>query len=178
MKIVGLAGWSGAGKTTLLEKLLQELSSRGLRVSTIKHAHHNFDVDQPGKDSHRHRAAGAAEVLVTSGRRWALMHELRDEQEPTIEELIAHMTPVDLLIVEGFKFHAHPKLEVHRPSVGKPMLWPDDPHIFGVASDTPLGSLSLPVLDLNDAGAIADFLLEIAGCNGVVEREGRVVSFR
>lgn len=163
MKVFGFAGWSGSGKTTLLEKVLLRLTSQGWKVSTIKHAHHNFDIDKPGKDSHRHREAGATEVLIASGKRWALMHELRDEAEPTLEDLLPHMTPVDLLLIEGFKFHPHPKLEVHRPVVGKPLLWPDDPNIVAIASDVALPDSKIPVLDLNDAHAIADFIARTAG---------------
>jgi molybdopterin-guanine dinucleotide biosynthesis protein MobB len=158
MRIFGLAGWSGSGKTTLLTRLIPELTRRGISVSTIKHAHHEFDVDKPGKDSWQHRQAGAREVMVASARRFALMHELRDQPEPALSELIARMAPVDLLLVEGFKRDTHPKLEVHRPAVGKPFLYPDDPHIVAVASDTAL-TVPLPVLPLDDAAAIADFIL-------------------
>jgi molybdopterin-guanine dinucleotide biosynthesis protein B len=163
LKIFGLAGWSGAGKTTLVTRLLPELTGRGLRVSTMKHAHHNFDVDKPGKDSYEHRAAGATEVLVTSANRWALMHELRGAAEPAIEDLIPRMTPVDLLLIEGFKAHAHDKLEVYRASVGKPLLSTDDPHIVAVASEGTPPETPLPRLDLDDVGAIADFIVEHCG---------------
>src|SRR5215470_1879511 len=132
MRIFGLAGWSGSGKTTLLAALIPELVARGLSVSTIKHAHHEFDVDRPGKDSWRHREAGASEVMVASSRRWALMRELRGAAEPSLEELIAKMGPADLLLVEGFKFDPHPKIEVHRPSIGKPLLFMDDPRIIAI----------------------------------------------
>jgi molybdopterin-guanine dinucleotide biosynthesis protein B len=159
MELFGLAGWSGSGKTTLMKALLPELIGRGVTVSTIKHAHHSFDVDQPGKDSYEHRRAGATEVLVASANRWALMHELRGDDEPGLDALVARMTAVDLLLVEGFKRHPHPKLEIHRPSNGKPLLCPDDPHIVAVASDVPLAGLALPRLDLNDVPAIADFIL-------------------
>jgi len=159
MKLFGLAGWSGSGKTTLMKALLPELIGRGVTVSTVKHAHHSFDVDQPGKDSYEHRRAGATEVLVASAQRWALMRELRGADEPGLDALIARMAPVDLLLVEGFKRHPHPKLEIHRPSNGKPLLAPDDPHIVAVASDTPLTGLAVPRLDLNDTPAIADFIL-------------------
>ena len=158
MRVFGLAGWSGSGKTTLLTKLIPELVARGITVSTIKHAHHEFDIDKPGKDSWLHRQAGASEVMVASSRRFALMHELREAPEPSLDELVARMAPVDLLLVEGFKAHAHPKLEVHRPSVGKPFLYPDDPHIVAVASDEPI-TVPLPVLPLADAVRIADFIL-------------------
>jgi molybdopterin-guanine dinucleotide biosynthesis protein B len=158
MRVFGLAGWSGSGKTTLLTKLIPELVGRGISVSTIKHAHHEFDIDKPGKDSWLHRQAGASEVMVASARRFALMHELRDAPEPTLDELIARMAPVDLLLVEGFKHDSHPKLEVHRPSVGKPLLYPEDPHIVGIVSDKALAA-PLPVLDLADTAGIADFIL-------------------
>lgn len=159
MKILGLAGWSGSGKTTLVCKLIPELTRRGVSVSTIKHAHHAFDVDKPGKDSYEHRAAGASQVLVSSANRWALMTEHRGAGEPGLAELINEMAPVDLLLIEGFKKDTHPKLEVYRSSIGKPMLWPDDPAIVGVACDETLPSTSLPVIDLNDIAAIADFVL-------------------
>lgn len=160
MKIFGLAGWSNSGKTTLMIALVQELAARGFRVSTVKHAHHKFDVDQPGKDSYRHREAGATEVLVTSGTRWALMHELREEQEPALEDLLPRMAAVDLILIEGFKRHAHDKLEVFRPSAGKEPLWPGDPAIVAVASDEAVTGLDRPRLDLNDPGAVADFILD------------------
>ena len=158
MRVFGLAGWSGSGKTTLLAALIPELVARGVTVSTIKHAHHKFDIDQPGKDSWVHRQAGASEVMVASSRRFALMRELRDAAEPSLNELVARMAPVDLLLIEGFKHEPHPKLEVHRPSVGKPFLYPDDPHIVAIASDVAL-SAPLPVLPLADVAAIADFIL-------------------
>ncbi len=163
VKIFGLAGWSGSGKTTLMEKLVGELTQRGFKVSTVKHTHHDVDVDRPGKDSYRHREAGAVEVLVTSSRRWALMHELRGDEEPSVEELSSHMTAVDLLLIEGFKAHRHAKLEVHRPSLGKPMLWPEDPQVLAVASDEPLPGVTLPTLPLADATAVADFILAATG---------------
>jgi molybdopterin-guanine dinucleotide biosynthesis adapter protein len=160
MRVIGLAGWSGSGKTTLLARLLPELIRRGWRVSTMKHAHHDFDVDQPGKDSWRHRSAGATEVLVTSANRWALMHELRGGAEPSAAELMQHMSPVDLLIVEGFKREKHAKLEVHRRETGKPLLYPDDPQIVAVLSDEPLPDCRLPVIDLDDTVKIADFITD------------------
>src|SRR4029077_1035894 len=135
MRIFGLAGWSGSGKTTLMTLLIPELVSRGITVSTLKHAHHSFDVDQPGKDSLRHRQAGATEVMISSHNRWALMHELRGALEPSFEDLARQMNPVDLLLVEGFKRHHHPKIEVYRPSLGKPLLHPEDPLIVAIASD-------------------------------------------
>jgi len=159
MKVFGLAGWSGAGKTTLMCALIPALTGRGLRVSTLKHAHHAFDMDTPGKDSYEHRQAGAAEVMVASANRWALVHELRGAPELTTEDLIAHMTPTDLVLIEGFKREAHDKLEVHRPSLGKPLLCTDDPHVVAVASDAPLPELSIPQLDLDDVEAIAAFII-------------------
>jgi molybdopterin-guanine dinucleotide biosynthesis protein MobB len=143
-----------------MRALVPALIGRGIRVSTIKHAHHSFDVDQPGKDSYEHRQAGATEVLVTSANRWALMHELRGAPEPRLEDLIARLQPVDLLLVEGFKRHPHPKLEIHRPSNAKPLLCRDDPHIVAVASDVALDGLPVPCLDLNDVPTIAAFILE------------------
>ena len=163
MKVFGLAGWSGSGKTTLMTRLIPEVVGRGLTVSSMKHAHHAFDMDRKGKDSFEHRRAGATEVLITSARRWALMHELRDDQEPPMAELIARMTPVDLLLIEGFKRAEHDKLEVHRPAIGKPLLCPDDPQIVAVASDQELPELTLPRLDLNDVPAIADFIIARVG---------------
>lgn len=159
MKVFGFAGWSGAGKTTLIEQLIPRLVARGLRVSLIKHAHHAFDVDKPGKDSWRHRHAGATEVLLSSGNRWALMHELRGAPEPGLEEQLARLSPCDLVLVEGYKRAPIPKLEIHRPAVGKPLLHPDDPHVVAVATDAPL-ALPLPRLDLNDADAVAAFVLD------------------
>jgi len=158
MKTFGFAGWSGSGKTTLIEKLIPRFTARGLRVSLIKHAHHTFDVDQPGKDSYRHRHAGASEVLVTSSRRWVLMHELRGAQEPSFEEQLKHLSPCDLLIVEGFKHAPIPKLEVWRAETGEGLLHPQDPHIVAVASDAKVDT-KLPLLDLNDDARIASFIL-------------------
>lgn len=163
MKVFGLAGWSGSGKTTLMVKLVAAMAERGLKVSTIKHAHHDFDIDQPGKDSYRHRAAGASEVLIASGRRWALMHELGDAPEPTLPELLSRLSPVDLVLVEGFKFQPHPKLEIHRPAIGKAPLWTDDPNIVAVASDAALPEIGLPLLHLDDHDAIAEFILARVG---------------
>jgi molybdopterin-guanine dinucleotide biosynthesis adapter protein len=172
MRIFGLAGWSGSGKTTLLVRLLPELRRRGLTVSTIKHAHHEFDVDKPGKDSWRHRAAGAVEVMVSSGRRWALMHEHRGEPEAELDELLTHMSPVDLVIVEGFKAHVHPKLEIHRSEVGKPLLCREDPFIVAVATDRTGLDLDLPVFALDDISGIADFVLDHCGVTGMRTKEG------
>ena len=167
-KIFGLAGWSGSGKTTLMRALIPALTGRGLRVSTLKHAHHAFDVDQPGKDSYEHREAGATEVLVASAERWALMHELRGAPEPTTAQLIELMNPVDIVLIEGFKQEDHDKIEVHRPSLGKPLLCPDDPHIVVVASDAALDGLPVPRLDLNDVAAIANFVIDHCGLAGRV----------
>jgi molybdopterin-guanine dinucleotide biosynthesis protein B len=160
---MGIVGWSGSGKTSLLVALLPLMKEMGFTVSTMKHAHHRFDVDTAGKDSFRHREAGASEVLVVTSSRWVLMHESRAEPEPSIEALIERMTPVDLLLIEGFKTHHHPKLEIHRESEGKPLLSPEDPEIVAVASDRPLPDLEIPQLDLNDPGAIAEFILRHTG---------------
>ena len=162
MRLIGLAGWSGAGKTTLLTRLIPELVGRGLRVSTLKHAHHALDVDTPGKDSWTHRQAGATEVLVGSARRWALMHELRDEAEPGLAELVSRLSTVDLVLVEGFKRGTHPRIEVHRAANGKPALHPVDPHIVAVASDAPFPSARVPVVSLDDVAAVAAVVLDHA----------------
>jgi molybdopterin-guanine dinucleotide biosynthesis adapter protein len=162
MRIIGLAGWSGSGKTTLLIKLIPRLTARGLTVSTLKHAHHAFDVDQPGKDSHRHRMAGATEVLIGSANRWALVHELRGDAEPALPALLAKLSPVDLVLVEGYKRESHPKLEVYRAGNGKPLLHPDDPAIVAIASDAPLPAARVPVIDLDDIERIADVLIRHA----------------
>jgi len=159
MRVIGLAGWSGSGKTTLLTRAIPRLTARGLRVSTLKHAHHAFEIDQPGKDSFEHRAAGATEVLVGAASRWALVHELRGEDEPGLPALLKRLSPVDLVLIEGYKAAAHPKLEVHRAAVGKPLLHPDDPHIVAIAADGPLPEATVPVIDLNDIEAIVDMLL-------------------
>ncbi len=162
MKTFGFAGWSGSGKTTLIEKLIPRFVAHGLRVSLVKHAHHTFDVDTPGKDSYRHRHAGATEVLVTSSRRWVLMHELRGAQEPSFDEQVKRLSPCDLLLVEGFKFAPIPKLEVWRAEPGEAMLHPNDPHIVAVATDAQVET-SLPRLDLNDDAGIAAFILKHLG---------------
>jgi molybdopterin-guanine dinucleotide biosynthesis adapter protein len=159
MRIIGLAGWSGSGKTTLLARAIPRLVTRGLRVSTLKHAHHGFDLDQPGKDSHTHRAAGATEVLVGSAKRWALVHELRGAREPRLPELLRKLTPVDLVIVEGYKREPHPKLEVYRAGLGKPLLHPDDPHIMAIAAVAPAPEARVPVVDIDDIDAIVEMLL-------------------
>lgn len=158
MRIIGLAGWSGAGKTTLVTQLIPVFTSRGLKVSTVKHAHKGFDIDLPGKDSHRHRTAGATEVFVTSGVRWALVHELRDEPEPDLVDIVPMLAPVDLLIVEGFKRHKHPKIEIYRPEVGKPLLHPDDDYIVAITSNAPLPEAKIPVIPLADVEKIADVM--------------------
>jgi molybdopterin-guanine dinucleotide biosynthesis protein B len=161
MKVIGLAGWSGAGKTTLLTRVIPHLRGQGLRVSVIKHAHHGFDVDVPGKDSWVHRQSGAEEVLVSSGKRWALMHELRGAAEPRLPELLKKMSRVDLVVVEGFKSEPHRKIEVHRLANGKPPLFPDDPAISGIATDADLDT-ALPVAHLDDIPAIAAMMLRSA----------------
>ncbi len=159
MRLIGFAGWSGSGKTTLLARLIPALVAQGRTVSTLKHAHHDFDIDQPGKDSHTHRLAeGATEILVGSARRWALIHELRGAAEPSLRDLLGHLGTVDIVLVEGFKRDDHPKIEVYRQAVGKPLLQADDPHIVGVATDAAL-DLPVPVLDLNDTDAVAAFVL-------------------
>ena len=159
MRIFGFAGWSGSGKTTLIEQPIPRFVQRGLRVSLIKHAHHTFDVDQPGKDSYRHRQAGAAEILVTSSRRWVLMHELRGAHEPSFEDQVKRISPCDLLLVEGFKHAPIPKLEVWRKETGEPLLHPNDPHIVAVASDARIET-KLPLLNLNDVDEIRNFILK------------------
>lgn len=162
MKVIGIAGYSGSGKTTLIEKLIPVFVKEGLRVSLIKHAHHEFDVDQPGKDSFRHRHAGCTEVLVSSSRRWALMHELRGVAEPKLQEQLKHLSPCDLVIVEGYKNEPIPKLEVHRREAHAPLLHPEDPHVVAIASDEPLDT-RLPQFGLDDVEGIARFLLQHMG---------------
>ena len=161
MKVIGLAGWSGAGKTTLLARVIPHLRGRGLRLSVIKHAHHEFDVDVPGKDSWVHRQSGATEVLVSSTRRWALMHELRGAAEPRLPELLAKMAEVDLVVVEGFKREPINKIEVHRAANGKPLLFPDDPCVVGIASDVKIAT-TLPVAHLDDIEKVAALMLRSA----------------
>ncbi len=158
MNILGFAGFSGSGKTTLLEKVIPLLKQRGLSISVIKHAHHNFDIDRPGKDSFRHREAGAHEVLIVSGHRWALMHELRDEPEPTLEELSARLSPCDLVLVEGYKFSSIPKLEVHRTATGHAPLYPNDPQIIAVVTDSK-ENRPIPTLDIDAPQQVADHIL-------------------
>jgi len=162
MRIIGLAGWSGSGKTTLITKLIPLLVARRLRVSTLKHAHHGFDLDLPGKDSFFHRAAGATEVIISSARRWAILHELREEPEWDLAALVKKISPVDLVLVEGFKRDKFPKLEIHRIANGKPLLHTEDPHIVAVASDSAVPAARVPVVDLNDIELIADLLLKHA----------------
>jgi molybdopterin-guanine dinucleotide biosynthesis protein B len=164
MKIFGLTGWSGSGKTTLIKRLVPELIGRGLRVSTMKHAHHGFDMDKPGKDSYVHREAGAIEVMVSSRHRWVLQHENREVPEPSMEELLRYMAPVDLVIIEGYKSYPHDKLEVYRPAIGKSMMAADNPSVVAIATDAPNDvTASVAVLDLNDIGAIADFIIGRCG---------------
>ena len=164
MRIIGIAGYSGSGKTTLIEKVIPLLVHEGLRVSLVKHAHHEFDVDQPGKDSWRHRHAGCAEVLISSSKRWALMHELRGAEEPLLQEQLKHLSPCDLVIVEGYKSEPIPKVEVHRRAGHTPLLYPEDPNVVAVATDEPLDT-KLPQLDVDDAEAVARFIIQFLGLN-------------
>ncbi len=162
MRIFGVVGWKNAGKTGLMERLVTEITGRGFTVSTVKHAHHTFDVDHPGKDSHRHRVAGASEVLLASRNRFALMHEMRGADELPLSELLKKLSPVDLVLVEGYKRDAHPKVEAHRAETGNPLIAPDDPTVRAVASDSAV-DVDVPVFDLDDTGAIADFILAQVG---------------
>ena len=162
MKIYGIVGYKNAGKTGLMERLVTEITGRGVSVSTLKHAHHTFDVDHPGKDSYRHRQAGAQQVLLASGTRWALMSELRGAAEPPLADLLRLLSPVDLVLVEGYKRDAHPKVEAFRAVTGNPLIAPDDPTVRAVASDTAL-TLDRPVFDLDDTATIADFILSEVG---------------
>ena len=162
MRLYGVTGWKTAGKTGLMERLVTEITGRGLTVSTVKHAHHSFDVDHPGRDSYRHRDAGARQVLLSSRNRWALMTEMRGAEELPLSELLVRLDPVDLILVEGYKRDTHSKIEAHRAATGNPLIAPDDPTIRAVASDTPL-DLDRPVFDLNDTGAIADVILKEVG---------------
>ena len=163
MRVFGVVGWKNNGKTTLVERLVAHLTAAGYRVATVKHAHHEVDLDQPGKDTWRHREAGAEEVVLATARRWAVIHELRGAPEPSLDELLAKMTPVDLVLVEGFKRCGHPKLEVHRRERATPLLAHEDPSIVAVASDMPLADLSLPRFDLDDVAGIAAFILAELG---------------
>ena len=162
MRLYGVVGWKNAGKTGLMERLVAEICCRGFRVSTVKHAHHVFDVDHPGKDSYRHRTAGATEVLLASRKRFALMHELREEQEPELETLLTKLAPVDLVLIEGYKRDVHPKIEAFRAEPGNPLIAPDDPTIRAVATDSPVET-DRPVFDLDDTRGIADFILQEVG---------------
>ena len=162
MKLFGVVGWKNAGKTGLMERLVTEITGRGITVSTVKHAHHSFDVDHPGKDSFRHRTAGASEVLLASGNRFALMHELRGAKEPSLAELLTRLSPVDLVLIEGYKRDDHPKVEAHRAVTGNPLIAPGDPTVRAVAADVLL-DLDRPVFDLNDTASIADFILSEVG---------------
>ncbi|WP_282158593.1 molybdopterin-guanine dinucleotide biosynthesis protein B [Shimia thalassica] len=162
MQVYGVTGWKNAGKTGLMERLVAEFTSRGKRVSTLKHAHHKVDVDQPGRDSYRHREAGAHQVLLASENRWALMTELRGEQEPSLSDLLAQLAPVDLVLIEGYKREPHPKIEAWRSDADNPLIAPDDPTIRAVATDTPL-DLDRPQFDLDDTVAIADFIAKETG---------------
>lgn len=163
MKVYGVTGWKNAGKTTLVERLVTEITARGLTVSTIKHAHHSADIDEPGRDSFRHREAGAREVILSTPDRWALMHELRGAPEPKVEDLIARLAPVDLVLIEGFKRAPHPKIEAHREEMGHPLMVNDNPTIRAVASDISHIPVAVPVFDLDDIRGIADFVLSDAG---------------
>lgn len=162
MKLYGVTGWKNAGKTGLVERLVKEISDRGFSVSTVKHAHHSFDVDQPGRDSYRHRLAGASEVMLASGNRWALMHELREAPEPELATLLARLSPVDLILIEGFKRESHPKIEAYRAETGHPLIAPSNVTVRALASDVPL-DIDRPVFDLNDTAAIASFILQEVG---------------
>jgi molybdopterin-guanine dinucleotide biosynthesis protein B len=159
MKIFGVTGWKNSGKTGLMERLISESTARGLTVSSIKHAHHSFDIDHPGRDSYRHRDAGARQVLLASRNRWALMHELRDEDEPSLGDLLKQLSPVDLVLIEGYKRDRHPKIEAHRKETGQPLIAPEDETIVAVASDTSV-AIDRPVLDLNDTASIVNFIAQ------------------
>lgn len=163
MRVYGVTGWKNSGKTTLMERLVEEITGRGFSVSTVKHAHHATEIDHEGRDSFRHRQAGAREVLVASPVRWALMHELRGDAEPPLAELLTKLSPVDLVLIEGYKRESHPKVEAHRAETGRPLLAPDNPSVRAVASDTMPTGLDVPVFDLNDIAAIADFILKEVG---------------
>ncbi|WP_083920242.1 molybdopterin-guanine dinucleotide biosynthesis protein B [Methylobacterium mesophilicum] len=162
MRVIGLAGWSGAGKTSLLVRAIPLLVARGVKVATLKHAHHDFDTDWPGKDSYEHRRAGASEVLVSSGRRWAQVHELRDEREATLSQLLRRISPCDLVVVEGYKREPIPKIEVHRADNGRPPIHPLDATVVGIASDVAFPASGIPVVDLNDAEAVTGLMLDVA----------------
>jgi molybdopterin-guanine dinucleotide biosynthesis protein B len=163
MRVIGVVGWKNNGKTTLVVRLVQHFTRAGLCVSTVKHAHHAVDLDQPGKDSWRHREAGAQEVVLATARRWALIHELRGEAEPPLDDLLAHLAPADLVIVEGFKRFPHPKIEAHRAARGTPLLAREDATVVAVASDEPLQGLEIPVLHLDDIPGIARLIDRTVG---------------
>jgi len=163
MKVFGVTGWKNSGKTGLVERLVQDLTARGYAVSTVKHAHHSFDLDQPGRDSYRHRAAGAQEVVLGSYNRWAILHELRGEAEPTLDTLLAKMAPVDIVIVEGFKAEPIDKIECFRAAPGHDVIYPNDSRVLAIASDTALPDADRPVFDLSDTAAITDFVIERSG---------------
>ena len=169
MQVFGVVGWKNSGKTGLMERLVADVAGRGLSVSTIKHAHHSFDVDQKGKDSYRHRDAGAREVLLASRHRWALMHELRGTPEPPLSDLIARLSPVDLVLIEGYKRDGHLKIEAHRAATGQPLLANDDPTVLAVASDSLHPDLGKPVFHLDDTAAIAEFILHRTGLMPLAE---------
>ena len=162
MNVIGIVGWKNSGKTTLATALIRELVNRGLAINAIKHAHHGVDVDQPGTDSYRHREAGAREVILAGGQRFAIMHELRDREEPPMEELLSRLGPCDWVVVEGFKFHSHPKIEVHRKACSKPPIYPDDDSVVAVVTDYP-SDFAGPCFDVNDIPGIADFILRQNG---------------
>lgn len=163
MKVFGIVGWKNNGKTGLMERLVQEIAARGVSVSTVKHAHHSFDIDHEGKDSYRHRQAGAREVLLSSRARWALMREMRDDPEQTLDQLLARLTPVDLVLIEGYKRDSHAKIEAHRTSTGQALIARDDPTVVAIASDIALEGFAQPVFALDDTAAIADFILGHVG---------------
>lgn len=171
--VLGVTGWSGSGKTALIVRLIPALAARGYRVATVKHAHHAFDIDTPGKDSYQHREAGAVEVVVSSAKRWAIMHENRDDAEPALEDLLAKLSPVDIVLVEGFKNEAHTKIEVHRPVTGADLICATNASIIAIAADSPISDRAsapdIPVLDLNDTAAIADFVIAYGGLAGRLE---------
>ena len=163
MNIYGVTGWKNTGKTGLMERLVAEMVARGLTVSTIKHAHHDTEIDHPGRDSYRHRAAGAREVVLSSPRRWAVMHELRDQPEPMLAELLTRLSPVDLVLIEGYKRADHPKIEAYRAETGRDLLARGNATIRAVASDVAVDGLAQPVFHLDDTRAIADFILRDLG---------------
>ncbi len=173
MKIFGLVGWSGSGKTSLMTQLIPVLISRGLRVSTAKHAHHEFDLDTEGKDSYLHRESGATEVVIASRQRWVLLHELRSEPEPTLDQLIEHMAPVDLLLVEGMKQHPHDKIEVYRGGRETQLIAEQQSDVVAIATDQKLDSVAVPTLDLNDPPSIADFIIDHCGLTALTTASGK-----